>query len=325
MQRTIPALKSASAWCEPVAIASRELATAEAAARAAGLPRAYGGYGALLAAPDIEAVYIPLPNQLHFEWCVRALEAGKHVLCEKPLTLSAAEVERLIAVRDATGGHIEEAFGYRNHPQWDEIARLIDAGEIGAPRAAHAVLAKQFLDPDDIRNNAALGGGALYDLGSYAVSAMTEIFRRPPERVSAAIDLDPLYGVDRLTTATLDYGEAQATFTVGIRAGSNAWGTHQSFSMLGSNGWLALDFPFAHARPTACRLTLGDVDSMGSIPSRTMTFEPTDQYARQVERFSRAVRGEAVRTWPIEDALLTLRIIEALFAAARDGGWRRPG
>jgi predicted dehydrogenase len=324
MHRMIPALKSAAETCAPIAIASRELATAKAAAAAAGLPRAYGGYGALLDDPDVEAVYIPLPNRLHFEWCVRALEAGKHVLCEKPLALTSDEVERLIAVRDATGGRIEEAFAYRNHPQWDEIARIVDTGEIGAPRAAHAVLAKQFLDPNDIRNSAELGGGALLDLGSYAISAMSEVFRRPPERVSAAIDLDPDYGVDRLTSATLDYGDAQASFTVGIRSGSNAWGTHQAFSVLGSNGWLALDFPFAHARPTACHLMLGDVGSVGSFPSRTASFEPTDQYARQADRFSRAIRGEPVRTWPIEDALSTLRIIEALFAAARDGGWRRP-
>lgn len=324
MQRTLPAMKRAPEACA-LGIASRDPATAAAAARAAGLPRTYAGYAALLADPDIEAVYIPLPNRLHFEWCVRALEAGKHVLCEKPLVLTSAEVERLIAVRNATGGHIEEAFGYRNHPQWDAIAGLIDEGAIGVPRAAHAVLAKQFLDPNDIRNSAELGGGALLDLGSYAVSAMTEVFRRPPERVSAAIDVDPQYGVDRLTSATLDYGDAQATFTVGIRSGSNAWGTHQAFSVLGSNGWLALDFPFAHARPTACHLHLGAVDSVGSIPTRTLRFEPTDQYARQVARFSRAIRGEPVRTWPIEDARLTLRIIEALFAAARDGGWRRPG
>jgi predicted dehydrogenase len=316
--RTIPAMLAAPS-ATPVALASRSRVRGEAAVSALGIARFYDRYDDLLADPDIDAVYVPAANADHFEWCVASLEAGKHVLCEKPLVLTSTDVMRLIAVRDRAGRHIEEAFSYRHHPQWADIARIIDDGEIGAPRAVHAAMAKQFRDPADIRNNPALGGGALYDLGSYAISAIGQVFRRAPLSVSATIHHAPDTGVDRLTTAMLDYGDAHATFSVGIQSGPAAWGTHQQFSVLGDSGWLSADFPFAHARPTSCRLSVGDDQTVGTFPSTTLTYPPANQYELQVERFSRAVLSEAPVAWPIEDALLTLRIIEAVLAAARSG------
>lgn len=318
VSRTIPALWAAPS-ATPLALASRDRTRGEAAAARLGVPRFHDGYDALLADPEIEAVYLPAANAEHFEWSVRSLEAGKHVLCEKPLVLTSRDVMRLIAVRDRTGRQIEEAFSYRHHPQWADIGRIVDGGEIGAPRAVHAAMARQFLDPADIRNNPALGGGALYDLGSYAISAIGQIFRRAPLSVSAAIHRAPDTGVDRLTTAMLDYGDAHATFSVGIRAGPAAWGTHQQFSVLGDSGWLSADFPFAHARPTPCRVHIGDDQTVGSLPSKTRTYPPVNQYEAQVERFSRAILDGAPVAWPIEDALLTLRIIEAVLAAAASG------
>lgn len=312
--RTIPALNAAPS-AMALAIASRDRARGTAAAASLGIARVYDSYEALLADPQIEVVYIPTANAEHFLWCQRAMQAGKHVLCEKPLVLASRDVERLIAVRDEAGVCIEEAFAYRNHPQWADIGSVIDSGDIGAPRAVHAVLAKQFHDPADIRNSPALGGGALYDLGSYAISAISQVFRRYPLRVSAAMHRAGS-GVDSLTTAILDYGDAQATFTVSIHAGPNGWGTHQQFSVLGDDGWLSADFPFAHARPTACRLSIGDSQTVGQIASTVRSYEPVDQYRLQVERFSRAIRGEAAAAWPIEDALLTLRVIEAVLQAA---------
>ena len=287
------------------------------------MPRIYAGYDELLADPDIDAVYVPLPNQLHFEWSVRALEAGKHVLCEKPLCLTSAQVEALCAARDRTSRHIEEGFGFRNHPQWARLAELIDGGAVGEVRAAHATLARQFFDPADIRNDPAKGGGALYDLGSYAISACNLIFRRAPARVVAAIERDPAFGIDRLSSALLDYGDRHAAFTVATQAGSGptAWGSQQQLSVLGSKGWLRSDFPYAQARPIACRIELGDETSVGALPTATFDFEPVDQYLLQVERFSRLLLGEQVPSWPIEDALGTLRTIEALFASAQSGGW----
>jgi predicted dehydrogenase len=319
-QRTMPAMRLAPS-ATLLALASRDVAKARAVAQALGIPKVHASYDALLADPEIDAVYVPLPNQLHFEWSVRALEAGKHVLCEKPLCLTADEVQRLCAVRDRTGMHIEEGFGFRNHPQWAKFDALIAADAIGPVRAAHATLAKQFLDPKDVRNDPDAGGGALYDLGSYAISACNLVFKRAPLRVVAAMEHDPVFRIDRLTSALLDYGDRHAAFTVATQAGPDGWGSHQQLSVLGAKGWLRFDFPYAQARPTACHIEVGDHTSVGAFATESLAFEPVNQYALQVERFSRLLLGEAVPGWPIEDALGTLRTIEALFASSRDGGW----
>jgi predicted dehydrogenase len=321
VQRMMPAMREAPS-AMLYALASRDADKARAVAAKFEAPRAYGSYDSLLADPDIDAVYIPLPNQLHFEWSLRALEAGKHVLCEKPLCLTSREVERLCVARDRAAKHIEEGFGYRNHAQWAKVLELIAGDAIGPVRAAHAVLAKQFLDPGDVRNNPAAGGGALYDLGSYAINALNLVCGRPPLRVAALVEHDPRFGIDRLTSALLDYGAAHATLTVASQAGPAAWATHQQLTVLGARGWLRLNFPFAQARPIACRIELGDEQSVGAVPTTVHEFEPANQYALQVERFSRRVLGASVPAWPIEDALATLRTIEAIFASARDGLWR---
>ena len=320
-ERTIPALNLAPS-ATLLALASRDAAKGQAVAQALGIPRVYARYDALLADPDIDAVYVPLPNQLHFEWSVRALEAGKHVLCEKPLCLTAAQVEQLCAVRDRTGKHIEEGFGFRNHPQWAKLHELIHGNAIGPVRAVHATMAKQFYSPADVRNQLDAGGGALYDMGSYTISACNLVFQRPPERVVATLDRDPVFGTDRLSSALLDYGDSHAAITVATQAGPNGWGSHQQLSVLGGTGWLRCDFPFAQARPSACEIALGDASSVGYQPSQRFSFEPVNQYQLQVERFSRLLLGDPVVSWPIEDALGTLRTIEALFASARTGNWQ---
>ena len=215
IDRFMPAMAGARA-ATLAGIASRSADKAKAVAQTFAIPRHFDSYEALIDDPGIDALYVPVPNHLHVEWSVRALEAGKHVLCEKPLCLSAKDVLALIAARDRSGRHIEEAFSYRNHPQWAKIGELLAGGAIGAPRAVHGTLARQFLDPNDIRNNPDQGGGALYDLGSYTISACSAALGRAPKRVIAAIDRDPAWKIDRLSTALLDYGDAHATFTVGI-------------------------------------------------------------------------------------------------------------
>jgi predicted dehydrogenase len=320
--RTMPALNEAPS-ATLLALASRDADKGRKVAQQLGIPRLHASYEALLADPEIDAVYVPLPNQLHFEWALRALQAGKHVLCEKPLCVSADQVARLCEERDRSGRHIEEGFAFRNHPQWARLDEIIAEGTIGDVRSVHVTLAKQFLDPADVRNDPAAGGGALYDLGSYAISACNLVFKKPPLRVVAALDRDPAFGIDRLSSALLDYGDRHAAFTVGTQAGSDAWGTHQQFSVLGARGWMRMNFGFAHARPTACQLEVGDSSSVGAFPSATYTFEPVNHYLLQVERFSRLLLGQSVPSWPIEDALDTLRTIEALFASARQDGWQR--
>ena len=319
--RTMPAIIEAPS-ASLVALASRDAAKGRAVAEQFGIPRLHASYDALLADPEVDAVYIPLPNQLHFDWALRAMQAGKHVLCEKPLCTSAEQVAALIAERDRSGVHIEEGFAFRNHPQWAKLADILAAGTIGRVCAVHCTLAKQFLDPADVRNQLDAGGGALYDLGSYAISACNLIFQRPPARVVAAMDRDPAFGIDRLTSALLDYGDRHAVFTVGTQSGAYGWGTHQQLSVLGSQGWLRMNFGFAHARPTACQLEVGDGSHVGAFATATYTFEPANHYVLQIERFSQHLRGAAVAFWPIEDALHTLRTIEALFASARHDGWQ---
>jgi predicted dehydrogenase len=283
-----------------------------------GIPRSYANYDALLADTEIEAVYIPLPNQLHVEWAERALRAGKAVLCEKPVALTSSDVHKLISTRDSCGGLIEEALVFRNHPQWSFIEEAIGSERIGTPLAMQGTIAKRFLDPADIRNQPGLGGGATYDLGTYAIAACNLVFGCQPLRVSASMDFDPVFGVDRLVTAILDYGHAQASFTASSQGGTSAWGTHQQFSVLGSRGWLRANFPYAQARPTTCTLEIGDETSVGAFPTQIREFAASNQYVLQVERFSRLVRGEDGRHWPIEDSLVTLKIIEALFRSARE-------
>ena len=267
-------------------------------------------------------VYVDLPNHLHVEWASRALRAGKHVLCEKPLGLAVEDLRALREMRDRTGRLVEEALVFRNHPQWAAIDGLLGDGGIGRVTAVHATLARRFLDPDDIRNDPGAGGGGLYDLGPYAIGACTAILGRAARRVVATIETDPAFGIDRLSSALLDYGDAHATLTVATQSGTEGWGTHQALSVLGTHGWLRCDFPFAHARPTESHVMVGDRTSVDSFPTRTLTFEAVDQYLLQVERFSGLVRGEPVPARPMEDALISLETIDALFASAREGGWR---
>ena len=318
--RMIPAMAEAPS-ATPWAIASRDLGRAREHARALSLERAYGTYEELLADPDVDAVYIPLPNHLHLQWSMRALEAGKHVLCEKPLCLTAQEVRTLIAARDRSGKIIEEGLVFRNHPQWAKAEEVLRSGAMGRPLAVQGTIAKQFLDPNDIRNDPARGGGATYDLGTYVIGACNLVFSRAPRRVVAALEHDPEFGIDRLATALLDYGDAHASFTASSQGGTAAWATHQQFSVLGSTGWLRADFPYAQARPTGCSLGLGDTSSVGAFATQVFQFDPVNQYALQVERFSRLISGQPVQAWPIEDALLTLTIIEGLFESARVGAW----
>lgn len=320
VERTIPAIAHVQG-AECIAIASRGIERAREAAAHLKVPRAYGSYEALLTDADIEAVYIPLPNQLHLEWAERALRSNKAVLCEKPLCLTAEDVRALISVRDQEGGLIEEALVFRNHPQWAFIEEVVGSGRIGTPLAVQGTIAKRFLDPLDIRNQPGLGGGATYDLGSYVIAACKPVFQRSPLRVAATIDVDPEFKVDRLTTMILDYGCAHAGLTASSQGGTSAWGTHQQFSILGSNGWLRANFPYAQARPTACRVEVGDETSVGAFASEFHDFPAVNQYALQIERFSALVRGENVRHCPIEDSLTTLEVIKAAFRAARDDCW----
>jgi predicted dehydrogenase len=322
--RTLPAMKQAPSVVL-TALASRSADKAAALCAELGIPTAFGSYEQLLADPDIDAVYLPLPNHLHCEWAVKAMEAGKHVLCEKPLSLSVAEIEQLKQVRDRTGRHIEEAYVFRNHPQWQRTAQILESGAIGEVRGVQVTMAMQFHDPNDIRNKLELGGGALYDMGGYVISACSLVFGRGPLRVVAAVDRDPVMGIDRLSTALLDYGGAHATITVATQAGPAGRGSHQLLSVLGSTGWLRLDYPLAQAVPVECHVFVGDATSIGGFETTSISFEPVNQYTLQAERFSRHLLGDDVPVWPIETAAATVEVIGALFTSAATGRWQELG
>jgi predicted dehydrogenase len=320
LNRVIPAMKAVPT-CNMRAIASRQEEKARAAAQRTGIAVAYGSYEALLADPEIEAVYIPLPNHLHVEWCAKAMKAGKHVLCEKPIALTADETVPLLAIRDRTGRLIEEAFAIRNHPQWRSMLDCLRSGEIGEIRYVQTTLAYNNINPDDIRNRADIGGGGLYDLGSYAITGCRYVFDEEPVRAVALMDRDPKFKTDRLASAILEFPRGHAVFTVSTQAGPRTGGTHQHFSVIGSKGWIRAEFPYSHATPAPCRLFIGDDQSIGTRPAREIPFPEVNQYGLQGERFSRLVRGEDVEQFPLEGAIANMRVIDALFRSAKGGGW----
>lgn len=318
LNRVIPAMKAVSSLTV-AAIASRDQKRAQEAADKAGIEKAYGSYEALLADPSIDVIYIPLPNHMHIEWCLKALEAGKHVLCEKPISMSAKEAEVLIAARNKSGKIIEEAFAIRNHPQWAALRQIIDSGEIGTVRGAQVTMCYNNRNPNDIRNKPEIGGGALYDIGSYAVTGCRMVFNDEPIRALGLFEIDPNFGVDRLTSAILEFPSGHATILLSTQAGPSTGGSHQHLGVIAERGWVRADFPFAHSVPSPCHLFIGNDKSIGQKHAREITFDAVNQYQLQAERLSRLVRGEKVPAFPIETAIANMRVLDAL-RRSRDSG-----
>jgi predicted dehydrogenase len=310
-EKVIPGIRRA-ARCEIVAIGSRDEARGRAVAQRHGIPRVHGSYEALLADPDVDAVYIPVPNHLHGEWTLAAARAGKHVLCEKPLAMTAADAERMVEGCRAAGVVLMEAFMYRLHPSWIAVRELVAAGRIGRLAAVSSWFSYYNDDPANIRNIRAYGGGALFDIGCYSVNLSRMLFGSEPTRVEASIVRDPAGGVDVLTSGILEFPAGVATFTCSIRAEPD-----QQVHVYGTEGRISVGIPFniPPDRPTHLYLTAGG-DPPVAPAIETLTFEPADPYAVEAERFAAAVLdGEPLPT-PPEDAVANLRVIERLFAAA---------
>lgn len=312
VEKVVPAMQNCD-HAEMVAIASRDEARAREAADRLHLPRAFGSYEALLASDAIDAVYIPLPNQLHVPWAIAALEAGKHVLCEKPIALTAAEAEELVAAAERFP-HLKamEAFMYRFHPQWRTAARWLEEGEIGELRQVHSHFAYRNLDPANVRNRPETGGGGLLDIGCYDVSLSRFLFGREPERVVASVELDPDFGVDRLVSALLDFGGgATATFTCATQLEP-----YQRAHAHGTQGRIEIVTPF-NAPPTgACRVL-----RQKGHETRELTFRDVDQYTLQGDAFSKAVLGDGPVPTPLSDAVANMRVLDAIRASGAEGGW----
>ena len=310
--KVIPAMQRGT-LTEIAAIASRDLAKAENAARELGIPKAYGSYEDLIADPTIDAIYNPLPNHLHVPWSVKAAEAGKHVLCEKPIALTIGETNELIAARDRTGVKIGEAFMVHVHPQWLRTLEIVRSGEIGDLRAFNCVFSYNNRDPHNIRNIAEIGGGTLMDIGCYPIHTSRWIFGEEPRKVSALIDRDPAFGTDRLVSAILDYPSGQATFLCSTQM--TPW---QRMTFYGTAGRVEVEIPVNAPPDKETRIFVQTTEL------RTETFPVCDQYTLQGDAFSRAILGQGDVPVPLENALKNMAVIDALFRSARSGSWEAP-
>jgi len=298
-----------------LAIASREEKRAKRWAKKLGIPRAYGSYEALLADPEIEAIYNPLPNHLHVPLTLAAVRAGKHVLCEKPIAITAAEAEVL---RELPPDRlVAEAFMVRNHPQWQEARKRAQSGALGEVRAIQVFFSYHLVDPANVRNQADIGGGGLLDIGCYPVVVARYIFGAEPLRAIALIDRDPSFGIDRLTTGIVDFGQGRRLdFTVSTQSVD-----HQRVDIVGTKGRLEVPIPFNAPQGKATRLYLDKGQKLGGAGAKSIPIRAADQYRLQGEAFSRAVRGIEPLAYGIEDSIRQMRVLDALFRSTETGRW----
>ncbi len=317
-RKVIPAMQLGE--CSTIsAIASRDLSKAQTAARSLGIPKAYGSYDELLGDPEIEAIYNPLPNHLHVPWSVKAAEAGKHVLCEKPLSLNVAEAKVLLAARDQTGVKIGEAFMVRTHPQWLRTRALIREGRIGDLRSIFCHFSFFNRDSNNPRNILEWGGGALMDIGCYPVNLSRFIFGEEPTRVCSLIEHDPDFGIDRLTSAMMDFPSGQSVFTC-----STQENYFQRMIFVGTKGRLEVEIPFNAPNDRPMRLLLDDGRDLFGGGASVETIPTCDQYTMQGDAFSRAIREDGEVPVPLEDAIRNMAAIDAIFRSTESGNWERP-
>lgn len=311
LQHVIPAMQ-AGRYCHVEAIASRDLARAEEAARWRGIPRAYGSYEALLAAADVDAVYIPLPNHLHVPWAIKALEAGKHVLCEKPIGLDAGEARELqAAAQQHPELRVMEAFMYRFHPQWQRTAEIVASGGVGELKTVHAFFAYYNVDPDNIRNKPELGGGALMDIGCYCLSLARFLYRSEPQRVLGHMQRDPEFGIDHLTSGLLTFASGTSTFTCGTQLAP-----YQRVQVVGDQGRIELEIPFNAPADRPCRLW----HQVGG-ESKEVWLELANQYTLQGDAFAHAILEDKPVPTPLQDAVGNMAVIDAVVRSAQEGDW----
>jgi predicted dehydrogenase len=315
IEKVIPAMQQGQ-HSSVVAIASRDLAKARQAATALSIATAYGSYEELLADRQVDAIYNPLPNQLHVPWTIKAAEAGKHVLCEKPLSLSAAEAETVLAVRSRTGVKIGEAFMIRSAPQWMRLRELLQEGRVGEFRSVVGFFSYFNIDPANIRNQVESGGGALMDIGCYLIHASRLAFGREPRRVVASIDRDPKMHTDRLTSAILDFDAGHSIFTC-----STQLVPHQRIHFLGTRGRIEIEVPFNAPPDRPTRIFIDDGGDLAGRNITTETFPICDQYTFQGDAFSKAVLENADVPVSVEDAVGNMAVIEAVFRSAESGRW----
>ena len=316
MQKVTPGIMK-SAHSEVVAIASRDLGKAQTAAKKLGIPKAYGSYEELFADPDIDAIYNPLPNHLHVPMTVAAAKAGKHVLCEKPIALNARDAE---ALRECPPDRIVlEAFMVRFHPQWLRAREIIRSGELGEVRAINAVFGYTNLDPNNVRNQADIGGGGIMDIGCYPITAGRFLFEGEPSRVVSLVERDPNFKTDRLASVLADFGKGrQLNFVVSTQIAG-----HQKVQVLGSKAKLEITIPFNPAPDERTAITIDTGAPFDGSLARREILPACDQYTEQAEAFALAVLGEKPLPWGIEDAIASMKVLDAIFTSEKTNAWAK--
>ena len=314
MEKVTPGMMK-SADIEVVAISSRSLKSAKAAAAKLGIPKAYGSYEEMLADPEIEAVYNPLPNHLHVPLTLAAAKAGKHVLCEKPIAITAREAAQLRKV--PKGIQVAEAFMVRHAQQWIEARARVKKGEIGKLGAVQVFFTYFNRDPKNVRNMADIGGGGLYDIGCYPITVARFMFGAEPKRVIATFDRDPKFKTDRLASGIADFGDGrQLTFVV-----STQLAPYQRVNMAGTKGRIEIEIPF-NAPPDKPNRYF--VQGMDMNVGKWTELPVTDQYQLQAEAFGRVIRKQEKPAWGVEDAIQNMKIIDAFFRSEKSGKWEKP-
>ncbi len=311
--KVIPAMQ-AGRHSRVVAIASRDIASAERAGAECGIARAHGSYEALLADPDVAAVYIPLPNHLHVPWALRAVAAGKHVLCEKPIALTASEAARLADEAGRRGLIVAEAFMVRHTPWWRRVRALCRDGTLGEVRAIQTFFSYYNVDPANVRNQAGIGGGALMDIGCYAIATARYLFGTEPIWVAGRVDMDPGFGTDRLTSALIAFPQGHLTFTC-----STQLAPFQRVTVVGSKARVEVLIPFNTPPDTPCRIVVDDGRDLSGGSGRVESFPAADQYTLQGDAISRAILERRPVEFPLADAVANMRVIDAVFAAGQAG------
>ena len=313
-EKVIPAMQAAQ-HCDVQAIASRSLTRAQTSAAALGIARAYGSYEELLADPAIEAIYNPLPNEQHVALTLQAARAGKHVLCEKPMALHANDIA---ALREVAGTvHIMEAYMVRFHPQWERVRQLVRDGRLGTVRSIQSYFSYFNRDAANIRNHGDQGGGALYDIGGYAIVTARYLFETEPLRVVALVDRDPDFGTDRVLSALLDFGNGRRLdFTVSTQVVP-----YQRVQVCGERARIEVRIPFNAPLGGATDILIDDGTALDGSAIRSESIPACNMYGLQGDVFSRVVRGEIALPYGMVDATCNMRVIDALFASERTGGW----
>ncbi|MFN3152413.1 Gfo/Idh/MocA family protein [Bremerella sp.] len=309
--KVIPGMQKGQ-FCEVAGIASRSLENAQAAADQLNIPKAYGSYEALLEDPEIDAVYIPLPNHMHVPWAIKAIQAGKHVLCEKPIGLSVEEARHLADVAyQHPNLKVMEAFMYRHHPQWQKAREIVRQGGIGTPATIQCFFSYFNNNPSDIRNNPDWGGGGIMDIGCYPISLSRFILEGEPEKVIASVTRDEEFKTDVVSSVMIDFGGLMSTFTCGTKIVP-----YQRVNIFGTEGRVEIEIPFNAPPDKPCILWHQEGEEITEIE-----LPVADQYTVQGDLMSQAILEDTDVPTPISDAVANMEVIEAVFRSERSGRW----